>query len=59
MVHFNNITATYSPNFGIRNFSLRVNKGDMVSCICNKKRIYCKDWDFDVFENICIYTSCY
>jgi cell division transport system ATP-binding protein len=30
MVHFDNITATYSPNLGIKDFSLRVNKGEMV-----------------------------
>jgi cell division transport system ATP-binding protein len=30
MVHFNKITATYSPNIGIEDFSLRINKGEMV-----------------------------
>ena len=30
MVHFDNITATYSPNLGIKDFSLCVNKGEMV-----------------------------
>ncbi len=30
MVHFNKITATYFPNIGIDNFSLRINKGEMV-----------------------------
>ena len=30
MVYFDNITATYSLNLGIKDFSLRVNKGEMV-----------------------------
>ena len=30
MVHFDNITATYSPNLGVKDFSLRVEKGEMV-----------------------------
>ncbi|MBC8197360.1 MAG: ATP-binding cassette domain-containing protein [Candidatus Marinimicrobia bacterium] len=30
MVHFNKITATYFPNIGIDDFSLRINKGEMV-----------------------------
>lgn len=29
MVHFDNITATYSPNLGIKDFSLRIEKGEM------------------------------
>jgi len=33
MVHFDNITATYSPNLGIKDFSLRVKKGEMVFLI--------------------------
>ena len=30
MVHFDNITATYSLNLGVKDFSLRVEKGEMV-----------------------------
>jgi len=33
MVYFDNITATYSPNIGIKDFSLRINKGEMVFLI--------------------------
>jgi cell division transport system ATP-binding protein len=30
MIYFNNVTATYSKNSGLKNFSLRVDKGEMV-----------------------------
>tara|TARA_B100000941_G_scaffold85725_1_gene59084 strand:- start:6680 stop:7333 length:654 start_codon:yes stop_codon:yes gene_type:complete len=30
MIYFNNVTATYSKNSGLKNFSLRVEKGEMV-----------------------------
>lgn len=33
MVHFDNITATYSPNLGVKDFSLRIEKGEMVFLI--------------------------
>ena len=33
MVHFDNITATYTPNLGIKDFSLRLRKGEMVYII--------------------------
>ena len=30
MIYFNNVTVTYSKNSGLKNFSLRVDKGEMV-----------------------------
>ena len=33
MVHFDNITATYSPDLGIKDFSLRIEKGELVFLI--------------------------